>query len=162
MSLASFHEAVIRITAENNTGSALRDVARDVAALGASAVAVARLGEMFGVLDRETANTISTFGSFIALSMTVLRGIQLLSSVTSIATAVEWAFNASLAMQISLLTLGIGLIAVTAGYMGWLAATTRSAAGAMTELNTATEGALGPGRSITRAGEEEMYRRGLE
>jgi len=156
----SFHEIAIAITARDEATTTLRAVARDVASLGASAVAIAKLGEQFGVLRKETAGAISTIGSMVALFGTVSRGIAALNKITSVATAIQWAHNASLAMKISLLTLGIGLIAATAAYMGYLAAATRDATGAMDEFNASV--AATPGRGIRRAGEEELYRQGVE
>jgi len=158
----SFREISIVVTARNEASTALRSVARDVASLGASAVAIAHLGQQFGFLSKDVANAISSIGSMIALAGTLTRGIAALNRITSIATVIQWLHNASLAMKISLLTLGIGLIAATAAYMGWLAATTREAASAQAEYNEELAKTPTRSRSITRAGEEEMYRRGVE
>lgn len=85
---------------------------------------------------------------------------------SKLAAAANWVLNASLAMKISLLTLGIGLVAATAAYMSWLASTTRDAAAAQTEYNAALSNipstSTGYGRSIMRAGEMELRRRGIE
>jgi len=154
-------EITITILARNEASTALRSVARDVASLGASAVAVARLGQQFGFLDKSVADALSTIGSFIALAGTLTRGLAALNRITSIATAVQWAHNASLAAKIALLTLGVGLIAATAAYMGWLAATTREAASAQAQFNEQAERMPSATKSIQRAG-EEYYRRGVE
>lgn len=154
-------EITITILARNEASTALRSVARDVASLGASAVAIARLGQSFGLLDKNVADAITTVGSFISLAGTLTRGLAALNRITSIATAVQWAHNASLAMKISLLTLGVGLIAATAAYMGWLAATTREAASAQAQFNEQAAQMPERTRSIQRAG-EEYYRRGVE
>lgn len=85
------------------------------------------------------------------------------SAVASkISAAATWILNASLAMKISLLTLGVGLVAATAAYMVWLASATREAAAAQTEYNTALAESPTHYRSIRRAGEEDYYRRGIE
>jgi hypothetical protein len=80
---------------------------------------------------------------------------------TNAAAAATWILNSALAMKIALLTLGVGLIAATAAYMGWLASTTRDAASAQAEYNAELSKAALP-RSIRRVGEEEYYRRGVE
>lgn len=82
--------------------------------------------------------------------------------VTKLAAAATWLLNASLAMKISLLTLGAGLIAATAAYMAWLASTTREAAAAQAEYNARLAETPTRYRAIRRAGEEEYYRRGVE
>jgi hypothetical protein len=82
--------------------------------------------------------------------------------VTKLAAAATWILNASLAMKISLLTLGVGLIAATAAYMAWLASTTREAAAAQAEYNARLAETPTRYKSIRRAGEEEYYRRGVE
>ena len=91
---------------------------------------------------------------------------ELKAAVASkIAAAATWILNASLAMKISLLTLGVGLVIATAAYMHWLASTTREAAAAQAEYNEqlrAMPESSAHTRSIIRAGEEELYRRGVE
>jgi hypothetical protein len=82
--------------------------------------------------------------------------------VTKLAAAATWILNASLAMKVSLLTLGVGLIAATAAYMAWLASTTREAAAAQAEYNARLAETPTRYRAIRRAGEEEYYRRGVE
>lgn len=81
------------------------------------------------------------------------------------AAAATWILNASLAMKVSLLTLGIGLVAATAAYMAWLASNTRDAAEAQAEYNAQLRSmpvTAYRSRSIIRAGEEELLRRGVE
>jgi hypothetical protein len=157
----SFREINVVIKAHNEASKPLRTLAGDIASLGASAVAVAKLGQQFGVLDARTADAIATMGSFVALAATVARGIEALSSITKIASVVQWAFNAALAMKIALLTLGIGLVIATAAYMAWLATTTRDAAAAQRDYNAAVSEASTPSRSIVRSGDEAL-RRGIE
>jgi hypothetical protein len=98
-----------------------------------------------------------------AIGGTITHTISLMAHAVAsgVAAAATWFFNAGLAMQVSLLTLGVGLIAVTAGYMLYLAAATRAAASAHSDYNA--EVARTPYRSIRRAGEEESLRsRGIE
>jgi hypothetical protein len=153
----SFHEISIAIRAENRATGAFRSLALDVANLGAAT----------GLLSNEQVKAVSVFFTVIRVveSMKVVLGGASLANMvhatsSHIAAAATWVLNASLAMKISLLTLGIGLIAVTAGYMAWLASTTRDAASAQAQYNEQV--ARSP-RAIRRAGEEESLRnRGIE
>jgi hypothetical protein len=105
-----------------------------------------------------TAAKSANIGATIASSAAELK-----AAITSkIVAAATWILNASLAMKISLLTLGVGLVVATAAYMAWLASTTRDAARAQTEYNAALSETPTRYRSIRRAGEEEYYRRGIE
>ena len=81
---------------------------------------------------------------------------------TKIATAVTWAFNASLAAKITLLTLGVGAVVVAAAAMAALAMQTRAAASAVRDYNAAAVETPSYTRSIRRAGEEDLRRRGIE
>jgi hypothetical protein len=97
-------------------------------------------------------------GATVAHSMAQAKAII----VTKAATLATWLLNASLAMKISLLTLGVGLIIATAAYMHWLATTTREAAAAQAEYNARLAETPTRYRAIRRAGEEELYRKGVE
>jgi len=81
---------------------------------------------------------------------------------TGTATAVTWAFNAALAAKIVLLTLGVGAVIVAAAAMASLAMQTRAASGALRDYNAAVAETPRYTRSIQRAGEEELRRRGIE
>lgn len=153
----SFHEISIAVRAENRASYAFRTIAIDAIHLAYS----------FGALDSQTGRMLTGIMTAIHLftslkaalgTTTVAQIAQTIS--THAATAATWLLNASLAMKIALLTLGVGLIVATAAYMSWLASTTRDAAAAQSEYNA--ELAKTPSRSIRRAGEEEYYRRGVE
>jgi len=81
---------------------------------------------------------------------------------TGTATAVTWVFNAALAAKIVLLTLGVGAVIVAAAAMASLAMQTQAASGALRDYNTAASETPRYTRSIQRAGEEELRRRGIE
>jgi hypothetical protein len=153
----SFHEISIAIRAENRATGAFRSLALDIANLGAAT----------GLLTNEQVKAVSVFFTVVRVveSMKVVLGAASLANMahaasSHIAAAATWVLNASLAMKISLLTLGVGLIAVTAGYMAWLASTTRDAAAAQSEYNEQI--ARSP-RGIRRLGEEQsLISRGVE
>jgi hypothetical protein len=153
----SFHEISIAVRAENRASYAFRTIAMDAIHLAYS----------FGALDSQTGRMLT--GMMTAMHLFVsLKGAlgavsvaQMAHSVSSqVAAAATWVLNSALAMKIALLTLGVGLIVATAAYMSWLASATRDAASAQAEYNA--EVAKAPSKSITRAGEAEYYRRGVE
>lgn len=81
---------------------------------------------------------------------------------TGTATAVTWGFNAALAAKITLLTLGVGAVVVAAAAMAALAMQTRAAASAVRDYNAVAAETPTYTRSIRRAGEEDLRRRGIE
>jgi len=158
----SFHEIAITVTARDEASTALRSVASQVASLGASAVAIGRLGEMFGFLSKEQANAISTMGSMIALGGTLVRGITALSKVTQIATVVQNALNISHATFLALTGVGIGVIIAAAAAMAYFASQMNAATSSVENFNAVAAETPARSKGIIRAGEEEMYRRGVE
>jgi len=154
----SFHEISVAVRAENRASYAFRTIAMDAIHLAYS----------FGALDSQTGRMLTGIMTavhlFTSLKTTLgtTTAAQMAQTVsTHVAAAATWVLNASLAMKIVLLTLGVGLIVATAAYMSWLASTTRDAASAQAEYNA--ELARTPSsHSIRRAGEEEYYRRGVE
>lgn len=69
----------------------LKGLARDIASLGASTVAVAKLSEQFGILSEEQANVIREMGSMTALFGTVIRGLITLSESSRMVALAEHA-----------------------------------------------------------------------
>jgi len=181
----SFHEISIAVRAENRASYAFRAIAMDVVHLGYSfGLLDSQVGRMIsGVMSAVhlflslkavlTTTTVAQQAHNAAVGMeTTLQGCAITTTsglslsyiahavAAKIAGAATWFLNTGLAMQISLLTLGVGLIAATAGYMLWLASTTRNAASAQAEYNAEL---ARTSRSIRRGGEEESLRnRGVE
>lgn len=155
----SFHEISIAVRAENRASATFRGLALDVANLGA----------YFGILSNEQVKAVSVMFTVIRVVNTMSAiaktgaAAQLVYAATSKAAAVAtWILNASLAAKITLLTLGAGAVVVAAAAMAALAMQTRGAASAMREYNAAASEGAGYTRSITRAGEEDLLRRGIE
>ena len=156
-------EIWVSIKARDEASGAIRAIARDISQLGMAAIGIAHLGQQFGFLNKETANTIALFGSVFAVAGTLMRSVEALSHITKVATIVDWLHNASLAMKVSLLTLGVGLVAALAGYMAYLAVTTNQAADANVRLNSVMQDSyVMSGRKITRDEAGDMLRRGNE
>jgi hypothetical protein len=173
----SFHEISVVIRAVNRASSEFGRVSSDaetmaervrtagtiIAGLGAASRAVAVLGHQFGFLTTEQERwlasmsyVVTALGIFLRSSWGVAVAQKVYAVATTIAANVTWAFNAALAMKIALLTLGVGLVVAAAAYMAWLASTTRDAASAQEEYNTALSRQERVGRS---RGEEVEYER---
>jgi len=155
----SFHEISIAVRAENRASATFRGLALDIANLGA----------YFGVLSNEQVKAVSVMFTVIrvvnSLSAVAKTGAaaNLIHAASSKAAAVAtWILNASLAAKITLLTLGAGAVVVAAAAMAALAMQTRGAASAMREYNAAASEMPTYARSIRRAGEEDLRRRGIE
>lgn len=180
----SFHEVSVVIRAVNRASSEFSRVSVDaetmaarvrsagavIAGLGAASRAVAFLGTQFSFLTGEQAkwlssasHVVSALGIFLRTSWGVAIAQKVYAAATIFAAKVTWIFNSALAMKVALLTLGVGLIAVTAAYMAWLASNTRDAASAMSEYNAeAQRTARTSGSYSGQARMEELRRRGLE
>lgn len=151
----------VKASAESMSVS-FKEVSSDLTTLGTGVTAIARLGEQFGMLDEASATAMLTMGMSITAVSAVVRAIDILRSSEIVATVVTWAYNASLAAKITLLTFGAGAIIVAAAAMAALAMQTRGAASAMRDYNAAAAETPRYTRSITRAGEEDLRRRGIE
>lgn len=146
----------------------MKELSRDVVALGMSASAVGRLGEMFGLLNAEQARVLTDMGSMVALAATVGRGLELLAAKSwavtiaekarAIAHAVAWALSGPAGWAILAAAAATAAVAI-----GWAASQIRDAADAQRDFNAAVaEMPAYPSRNIERAGEEGMFRRGVE
>ena len=154
----SFHEISIAVRAENRASYAFRTIAMDAIHLAYS----------FGALDSQTGRMLTGIMTAVHLFISLKAALgtttvaQIAHNIATHAAAIAtWVLNSALAMKIALLTLGVGLVIATAGYMAWLASTTRDAAAAQAEYNAELTRTPST-RSIRRAGEEEYYRRGVE
>lgn len=144
------------------SGAAIREATRDLTTLGTGLSAVARLSEQFGILNKEQAGWMRTLGMSLTAIGGVVRAIQVLSSVTSIATAIQNALNISHATFLALTGVGIGVIIAAAAAMAYFASQMNAATSSVERYNAAAAETPGYTRGIRRAGEEEYYRRGIE
>lgn len=179
----SFHDVAITVRAENRaspefneisadaarmgaqvkaSGAAVREATRDLTTLGTGVTAVARLSEQFGILNKEQAGWIGTLGMSLTAMSGVVRAIQVLTSVTSVATAVQNALNISHATFLALTGVGIGVIIAAAAAMAYFASQMNAATSSVERYNAASSGVPTHTRGIRRAGEEDLRRRGIE
>lgn len=140
-----------------------KEAARDLTTLGLGAASIGRLGEQFGFLNKEQAGWMRTLGMSMSAIGGVVRAIQVLSSTTSIATAIQNALNISHATFLALTGVGIGVIIAAAAAMAYFASQMNAATSSVERYNTAASEMPTYTRSIRRAGEEEACRRrGIE
>ena len=84
------------------------------------------------------------------------------AAATWICTAAQNALNISHATFLALTGVGIGVIIAAAAAMAYFASQMNAATSSVQSFNEAASETPSRGRSIVRAGEEEMYRRGVE
>jgi hypothetical protein len=144
------------------SGDAVREMSRDFTTLGVGISAVGRLGETFGMLNKEQTEWVRTMGLSLSAVGGVARSIQIFSSVTSVATAVQNALNISYGTFLVLTGVGVTVVVAAAAAMAYFASQMNAATASVKEYNAAASEMPTYSRNIRRAGEEEYYRRGIE
>jgi hypothetical protein len=144
------------------SGASIREAARDFTALGMGTAAVARLSEEFGILNKEQAGWLRTTGMALTAVGGVVRAVQVLSSITSVATAVQNALNISYGTFLALTGVGIAVIISAAAAMWYFASQMNAATESVKGYNAAASEMPSHSRGVRRDGEEEYYRRGIE
>jgi hypothetical protein len=144
------------------SGDAVREMSRDFTTLGTGISAVGRLGESFGVLNSEQSETVYLLGTTLTAVGGVVRAVQVFSSVTSVATAVQNALNISYGTFLALTGVGIAVVVAAAAAMAYFASQMNSATASVKEYNAAASETSTYSRGIQRAGEESLMRRGVE
>jgi hypothetical protein len=84
------------------------------------------------------------------------------TAATWVATAAQNALNISHATFLALTGVGIAVIIAAAAAMAYFASQMNAATASVNNFNTAAGGVPFSGRSVQRAGEAELYRRGVE
>jgi len=144
------------------SGDSIRETSRDFTTLGVGISAIGRLGESFGMLNKEQADWVHTMGLSLSAVGAVVRSTQVLSSVTSVATAVQNALNISYGTFLVLTGVGVAAVVAAAAAMSYFASQMNSATSSVREYNAAASETPTYSRSIQRAGEEDLRRRGIE
>ena len=179
----SFREVAITIRAVNRASSEFGRVQSDaealsvrikslgsaVAGLGATGVAVGYLARQFGLLNDEQARAfnnammvVSVMGMFMRTGWGVALAQKVYAAACWIATAAQNALNISYATWLALTGVGIAVIVAAAAAMWYFASQMNAATSAVQGFNEAVSEMPEHSRSIHRAGEEELYRRGVE
>lgn len=178
----SLGEVAVTVRAVNRASTTFDKIASDAesletrieslgtkfAAFGAISTAVAHLGHQFGLLTDEQSRFLSTLGSvilalgmFLNTSLGVAVAQKVYAAACWIATAAQNAFNISFAAGLALTGVGIGVIIAAAAAIAHFASQMNAATSSVRDYNTAMSESPGYTRSIQRAGEDELRRRGL-
>jgi hypothetical protein len=122
-----------------------------------------------GILNDEQAKVfnsamavVSVMGMFMRTSWGVAVAQKIYAVATWIATAAQNALNISYATFLALTGVGIAVIIAAAVAMWHFASQMNAATASVKEFNAATSETPDHARSIRRAGEEELYRKGVE
>jgi hypothetical protein len=147
----------------------IRSLGAAIAGLGATGTAIAHIAHQFGLLNDEQARVfnsammvISVMGMFMRTSWGVAIAQKVYAAACWIATAAQNALNISYATFLALTGVGIAVIIGAAAAMAYFASQMNNATASVQGFNEAVAEIPEHGRSIRRAGEEELYRRGIE
>ncbi len=154
MSSPSLSEISIAVRAENKASNTFRQVALDVAGLGAA----------FGILTNDQVK-------FVSIAFTAVRVVESLGAIlkaTSVAHYLEaaacWvantamnALNISFATFLALTGVGIAAIITAAAVMASFASSMNNASSSVQNFNSATSEMPSSSRSITRSGDSVIY-----
>jgi hypothetical protein len=178
----SFREIAVTIRAVNRASAEFSRVQTDaevlaarvkslgsaIAGLGATGAAVGYIANQFGLLSDEQARVfnsammvVSVMGMFMRTSAGVAVA-QKVYAATAFATMVQNSLNVSFATFLALTGVGIAVIVAAAAAMLSFAKSMNSATASVQSFNEASAESPSHVRSIQRAGEAELYRRGVE
>jgi putative copper export protein len=179
----SFREIAVTIRAVNRASAEFSRVQTDaevlaarvkslgaaIAGLGATGAAVGYIANQFGLLSDEQARTfnsammvVSVMGMFMRTSAGVAVAQKVYAAATAFATVVQNSLNVSFATFLALTGVGIAVIVAAAAAMWSFANSMNSATASVQSFNEASAESPSHVRSIQRAGEAELYRRGVE
>jgi hypothetical protein len=179
----SFREIAVTIRAVNHASAEFSRVQTDAEALatrvkslgaaiadiGATGTAIGYIANQFGLLNDAQARTfnsammvVSVMGMFMRTSAGVAVAQKVYAAATAFATMVQNSLNISFATFLALTGVGIAVIVAAAAAMWSFANSMNSATASVNGFNEATSEMPTRSRSIQRAGEDELYRRGVE
>jgi len=137
--------------------------------IGALGVGVTYIAHQFGILNAEQTrviasalSVITTMGMFMRTSWGVAAAQKIYTAATWIATAAQNALNISYGTFLALTGVGIAVIIAAAAAMWYFASQMNAATDSVRGYNAAVSEMPTHSRSIRRAGEEELLRRGIE
>jgi hypothetical protein len=179
----SFREIAVTIRAVNHASAEFNRVQTDaealatrvkslgaaIAGIGATGTAIGYIANQFGLLNDAQARTfnsammvVSVMGMFMRTSAGVAVAQKVYTAATAFATMVQNSLNISFATFLALTGVGIAVIVSAAATMWSFANSMNSATASVNGFNEATSEMPTRSRSIQRAGEDELYRRGVE
>ena len=179
----SFREIAVTIRAVNHASAEFNRIQSDaeslatrvkslgaaIAGIGATGMAVGYIANQFGLLNDAQARTfnsammvVSVMGMFMRTSAGLAVAQKVYAAATAFATAVQNSLNISFGTFLALTGVGIGVIVAAAAAMLSFASSMNQATTSVQNFNGTTADMQTRARSITRSGEEELYRRGVE
>ena len=165
---ASHEFARIKGDAESLSAS-IRSLGTAVAGLGAMGSSVVHLAHTFGLLNTEQTRVlgslmylVTVMGMFMRTSMGLAVAQKVYAAACWVANAAQQALNISYATFLALTGVGVAAIIAAAAAISYFASQMRSATESVKEYNETVAETPTRTKSITRAGEEELYRRGVE
>ena len=179
----SFREIAVTIRAVNRASATFDRIKTDAeslavrvkslgsqfAALGASGVAIGHIAHQMGLLNDQQARVfnsamtvVSAMGMFMRTSWGVAVAQKVYAAACWVATAAQNALNISYATFLALTGVGIAVIIAAAAAIWSFANSMNAATESVQSFNEAAAELPERSRSIYRAGEEELYRRGVE
>jgi hypothetical protein len=179
----SFREIAVTIRAVNHASAEFSRIQTDaeslatrvrslgaaIAGIGAAGSAVGFIANQFGILNDSQTRAfssammvVSVMGMFMRTSAGVAVAQKVYSAAAAVATAVQNSLNISFATFLALTGVGIAVIVAAAAAMYSFANSMNTATASMQSFNSTTAQTPSASRSITRAGEAELYRRGVE
>jgi hypothetical protein len=179
----SFREIAITVRAVNHASSEFSRIQTDaeslavkvkslgsaIAGIGATGTAIGYIANQFGLLDDSQTKVftsgmmvVSVMGMFMRTSAGVAVAQKVYAAATAFATMVQNSLNISFATFLALTGVGIAVIIAAAAAMYSFANSMNSATASVQSFNASAAETPVRSRSITRAGEDELYRRGVE
>lgn len=179
----SFREIAVTVRAVNRASNEFARIERDAEslatrvkalgsrfmALGASGIAIGYIAHQMGLLNDEQARVfnsgmmvVSVMGAFMRTSWGVAVAQKVYAAACWVATAAQNALNISYSTFLALTGVGIVTIIAATAAMWHFASQMNAATASVQSFNEAAAEMPTHGRSIRRAGEEELYRRGIE
>lgn len=179
----SFREIAFTVRAVNRASSEFSRIQTDaeslaarvktlgsvIAGIGAAGTAVGYVANQFGLLNDQQTRTfnsamlvVTTLGMFMRTSAGLAVAQKVYAAATAVATAVQNSLNISFGTFLALTGVGIGVIVAAAAAMMTFASSMNHATANVQTFNDTTTDMQTRSRSITRSGEAELYRRGVE
>jgi hypothetical protein len=179
----SFREIAVTIRAVNRASAEFNRIQTDaeslatrvkslgstLAGIGATGAAVGYIANQFGLLNDAQMRTfnsammvVTVMGMFLRTSTGLAVAQKAYSAATAFATMVQNSLNISFGTFLALTGVGIAVIVAAATAMWSFANSMNSATASVQGFNEATAETPTRASGIRRAGEEELYRRGVE
>jgi uncharacterized membrane protein len=140
-----------------------------LAGIGATGTAIGYVANQFGLLNDTQTRTfnsammvVTVMGMFMRTSAGIAVAQKVYAAATAFATMIQNSLNISFATFLALTGVGIAVIVAAAAAMWSFANSMNSATASVQSFNEAAAEMPTRTRSIQRAGEDELYRRGVE